>query len=114
MQRLSVITLIGNHAARAGLLVGLLAFFGLVVSDAPPGISDAGWGVAALAALMMIWWMTEAIPLAATALAPIVFLPLLGVSSLETVARSYAHPLIFLFLGGFLIAKALPQFTVVD
>ena len=101
-----------NLAARAGLLVGLLAFFGLVVSDAPLGISDAGWGVAALAALMMIWWMTEAIPLAATALAPIVFLPLLGVSSLETVARSYAHPLIFLFLGGFLIAKALVRWKL--
>lgn len=96
-------------ARRIGLLAGPVVFIGMIASPAPAGLSDAGWSVAALTALMAIWWMTEAIPLAATALAPIVFLPLVGVKPLDALAPSYGHPLIFLFLGGFLIAKALER-----
>ncbi len=61
---------------------------------------------------MALWWMTEALPLAATALVPLVLFPLLKVSTLEITARSYAHPLIFLFLGGFLIAKAMERWQL--
>ena len=98
-----------RRARRIGLFAGLTAFIGMILSPSPPGLPDAGWAVASLAILMMIWWMTEAIALAATALAPLVVLPLLGVKSIDAVAQSYAHPLIFLFLGGFLIAKALER-----
>lgn len=94
---------------RIGLLVGIVVFTAMAVAPSPQGLSDASWSVAALAALMMLWWITEAVPLAATALAPIVLLPLLGVSRLDEVAQSYAHPIVFLFLGGFLIAKALER-----
>lgn len=97
---------------RIGLLVGLFAFGAMLAVPAPPGLSRAGWDVAALAVLMMIWWMTEALPLAVTALAPVVFLPLLNVKQIDAVAQSYAHPLIFLFLGGFLIAKALERWQL--
>lgn len=97
------------RARRFGLLAGPVVFFAMLVWPAPAALGDAGWAVAALTALMAIWWMTEALPLAATALAPIVFLPLIGAKPLDAVAPSYAHPLIFLFLGGFLIAKALER-----
>lgn len=102
-------TTVRSRAQRIGLAAGLIVFIGMIAAPAPTGLTDAGWGVAALTILMAIWWMTEALPLAATALAPIVVLPLLGVQPLEAVAPSYAHPLIFLFLGGFLIAKALER-----
>jgi len=95
-----------------GLVVGVLVFFLILLLPTPSGISSEGWKVAALAAFMAICWMTEALPLAATALAPVVILPLLGTSSLEGVAQSYAHPLIFLFLGGFFLGKALERWNL--
>ena len=56
---------------------------------------------------MGIWWFTEAIDISATALLPLVVLPLLGAASIEQAAAPYAHPLIFLFMGGFLIALSM-------
>ena len=91
-------------------LIGLLlgpALCVLVLASAPPtGLSQQGWWVGAIALWMAIWWMTEAVPLAATALLPIMMFPLLGLGSMATTAPQYAHPLIFLFLGGFLMARA--------
>ena len=73
----------------------------------PDGLSQQGWWTAAVGIWMAIWWMTEALPLAATALLPVVVFPALGIQSIETTTTSYAHPLIFLFLGGFLLARAM-------
>ncbi len=85
----------------------------LLLLVAPPaGLSAQGWTVACLTLLMAIWWMTEALPLAATALLPPLVLPLLGVERLESVAEPYADPLIFLFLGGFLLARALQRWSL--
>jgi len=95
-----------------GLVAGIAVFFLMLLLPAPSQVGDTGWSVTALAGLMAIWWMTEAVPLAATALAPIVVLPILGVDQLDNVAQSYAHPLIFLFLGGFIIAKALERWNL--
>lgn len=97
---------------RLGLLAGIIAFIAMIAAPTPAGLPDIGWSVAAVAALMMIWWMSEAVPLAVTALVPIALLPVLGVKPLEAVAGSYAHPLVFLFLGGFLIAKALERWDL--
>ncbi|AKG91393.1 anion transporter [Geoglobus ahangari] len=63
--------------------------------------------VLALTVLMAVWWIGEAIPLPATALLPLVVLPMLEVSKLKEVAPSYASKVIFLFMGGFLIAAAM-------
>lgn len=67
---------------------------------------------AAITILMGAWWMTEAIPLAATALLPLVFFPLMNVAPLKEVASPYASPTIFLFMGGFLIALGLQRWNV--
>lgn len=56
---------------------------------------------------MAVWWMTEALPLAVTALLPPILFPLLDIHSLEATSPSYAHPLVFLFLGGFLLVRAM-------
>jgi len=69
----------------------------------------AGRFTAAVAVLMATWWMTEAIPLSATALLPIVALPVLGVATVADSTAPYANPIVFLFLGGFLIAIAMQK-----
>ncbi|PWJ09933.1 solute carrier family 13 (sodium-dependent dicarboxylate transporter), member 2/3/5 [Jannaschia seohaensis] len=58
---------------------------------------------------MATWWLFEALPLAATALLPIAIAPLLGISDLNDVAKSYSHPVVLLFMGGFLLAKAIER-----
>ena len=71
--------------------------------------SNAGRATMALAAWMAIWWMTEAVELYATALLPLVALPMSGASPVREAAAPYAHELIFLFMGGFLIALAMQR-----
>jgi sodium-dependent dicarboxylate transporter 2/3/5 len=90
-----------------GMAAGPLAAAALVASPAPDGLSQAGWWIAACGLWMAVWWMTEAVPLAATALLPLILFPLFGVRGIAAVAPSYAHPLIFLFLGGFMLARAM-------
>ncbi|MBA3576279.1 MAG: DASS family sodium-coupled anion symporter [Sphingomonas sp.] len=76
------------------------------------GISeDARW-VAAIATLMAIWWMTEAIPLAVTSLLPIVLVPMLTGGTVGEATAPYASPIVFLFLGGFLIAIAMEKWEL--
>ncbi|MGC5615344.1 SLC13 family permease [Georgenia sp. Z1491] len=67
---------------------------------------------AAVAVLMGVWWMTEAIPLAATALVPLVAFPGLGVVSIGDTAAPYASPTIFLFLGGFFLALTMQRWNL--
>lgn len=54
--------------------------------------------------LMATWWMTEAVPIPATSLLPVILLPILGIRSIEEATAPYANPLIFLFMGGFMLA----------
>jgi sodium-dependent dicarboxylate transporter 2/3/5 len=65
--------------------------------------------VAAIALLMATWWVTEAIPIPATSLLPVVLYPLLGIADARGATSAFAHPLIFLFLGGFFLAMAMQQ-----
>ena len=72
-------------------------------------ISPSAGKVLALAAWMITWWVTEAVPIPVTSLLPLVLLPFLGVESMKNAAAAYAHPIIFLFMGGFMIALALEK-----
>lgn len=69
-------------------------------------MSDTAWRTAALGIWMGQWWVSEAVPIAATALLPLVFLPLLGVLNMNAAAAPYANPVIYLFFGGFVLAAA--------
>jgi len=90
--------------ALGGILAGAAVFLTLLLLPPPSGMELAAFRAAAVAALMAIWWITEAIPIAATALLPVALFPLLGVSPIREAAAPYANPLIFLFMGGFLLA----------
>jgi sodium-dependent dicarboxylate transporter 2/3/5 len=94
---------------QVGLIGGGLLFVVLLIVPPLPGLSGSGARTAAVAALMAVWWMTEAIPIPVTAMLPLVLMPALGILPMPETAAPYAHELIFLFLGGFLIAAALEQ-----
>lgn len=79
----------------------------LIVWIAPTGgLEGNAKLVAGIALWMAVWWVTEAAPLAATSLVPIVMLPLLGVQSIRDVTPNYANHMVFLFFGGFVLALA--------
>jgi len=94
---------------RIGLVLGPAVFGTVLLLPSPADLDPAGWRTAAVAGLMAVWWITEAIPIAATALLPLALFPLLGVGPIDVVATPYAHPLVFLFLGGFLLALAIER-----
>jgi len=75
----------------------------------PDPLADNGRATAAIAVLMASWWLTQAIPLAATALLPVLLFPLLGAGTPVEATAPYSRPLIFLFLGGFLLGLAIQR-----
>lgn len=95
-----------------GLAIGPGLFLLTLLLPAPAGLSGSAWQVAGLALWMAAWWATEALPLAAVSLLPLLVCPLLGVASLAGVAASYAHPIIFLFFGGFLLGAAMQRWQL--
>ncbi|MFZ0426837.1 MAG: DASS family sodium-coupled anion symporter [Acidobacteriota bacterium] len=95
-----------------GLFLGPLLFVACLLAPLPEGMPVAGWRVAAVTALMAAWWITEAIPIAATALIPIALYPALGVMPSSEVTVSYANHLIYLYLGGFLIAVTIERWEL--
>lgn len=95
-----------------GLFGGIIIFALVLVVPAPEGLSEAGWKTAAVTILMGIWWITEAIPIYATALLPIVLFPVFGVATISEATVPYSNPLIFLFMGGFVIAIAMEKWKL--
>lgn len=96
-------------ARRIGFVLGPLAFALTALTTPPAGMAPAAWLVAGLVFWMAAWWMTEAVPLAATAMLPFVILPLSGVTDAETTASTYFSPILFLLLGGAFIALAIER-----
>ncbi|MBX2859565.1 MAG: SLC13 family permease [Cellvibrionaceae bacterium] len=85
---------------------------GMMVFGPPDSLQQPAWLVAACMLIMALWWMTEVVPVAVTALLPILLFPLMGVSDLKTTTANYAHPIIYLFLGGFLLAQAIEKWNL--
>lgn len=96
-------------AARIGFVIGLVAFALTLALPAPAGMPREAWWVAGLVVWMASWWMTEAIPLSATALLPFIVLPLLGVADANATAAAYYSPIMFLFVGGAFLALAIER-----
>jgi len=94
---------------KKGFGFGLFVFILMLFLPAPEGLSPQGWSVAAIVTLMAIWWATEAIPVAVTALLPLALFPLIGIVSFKEAAIPYANPNIYLFLGGFMLALGIER-----
>jgi sodium-dependent dicarboxylate transporter 2/3/5 len=95
-----------------GLILGPALFLILLLLPVPEGMSPQGMKVAAVAVLMATFWMTEAIAIPATALMPIALFPLLAVMPTSKVTSAYANHLIYLFLGGFLLAATIEKWQL--
>lgn len=94
---------------KIGLWLGAAVFVAIEALPAPEGLSAAGWHCAAVALLVAVWWVSEAIPLSATALLPVALFPVLGVLPLDETAAPYAHRVVLLLLGGFIIALGMQR-----
>src|SRR6056297_1220299 len=99
-------------SSRFGLYLGFILFLVFLFLPAPEGLDEAAWKTAAVAILMATWWISEAIPIAATSLIPIVLFPVLGISPIGDATTPYANPLVFLFMGGFIIAIAMQTWNL--
>ena len=97
---------------KVGLLLGPAICVLMLISDAPEQLSAAGWATAAVGILMAIWWATEAVPIAVTALLPLACFPLLDISSIQETASPYANKVMYLFLGGFIVAFAMQRWNL--
>ncbi|GAB4315981.1 MAG: SLC13 family permease [Candidatus Zixiibacteriota bacterium] len=92
----------------AGPVLALAILFG---TDFAPG-SPLVTRTAAVAVLMAVWWITEAIPIPATALLPVALFPLMGIMKGSAVAATYFNNIIFLFIGGFIMALAMQHWEL--
>jgi len=97
---------------RIGATLAALVFTTLWLSPPLFGLGGSGTRVALLAVLMAVLWVSETVPIAATALLPLVLLPLLGISPARQAAAPYADPIIFLFMGGFMLALAMERWNL--
>ncbi len=109
----------GNHSATkstklqqwALVIAPLISLLIILFADLDPDNRKVTYTLA-IALLMAIWWITEAIPLAVTALLPVALFPLLGVVDGKTISAMYFNHLIFLFIGGFLMAFAMERWNL--
>ena len=100
-----------NRIRWIGLAAGLLAAL-LVYVIMPGEVAHPAKLTAAVAVLMGVWWMTEALPIPVTALVPLVVFPVLGDATVNDVGASYGNNIIFLFMGGFMLALAMQRWNL--
>ena len=97
---------------KIGLVLGPVLFLIMLFMPTPASMEPVAQKMAAVACLMATWWMTEAIPIPATSLIPIALFPLMGIMHTKKAAAPYASHLIFLFMGGFIIALAMQRWNL--
>ena len=92
-----------------GLLTGPLLFTLIIFLSPETVLNPGAWKVIAVAVWMVVWWITEAAPIAVTALLPIVLFPLTGIFTVDEATAPYANKIIFLFMGGFLLGLGMER-----
>ena len=95
-----------------GFLLGVTAAIVVMLLPTPEGLTPEAHKTAALFLLMGVWWATEAVPVAVTALVPLALFPMLGIVDIQSAANPYANKTIYLFFGGFLIATAIQKWDL--
>lgn len=94
-------------ALLAGVLISILIYF-----LNPFQVSEPAARVLAVAALMITWWVTEALPMPVVALLPLVLFPILGINTIKSTAAGYGNEVIFLFMGGFMLGLAIEKWNL--
>jgi sodium-dependent dicarboxylate transporter 2/3/5 len=98
-----------NSKSKIGFYLGLILAIIILILPSSDSLPIEAQRAAAIFVWMGIWWATEAVPIAITALIPLVFFPLLGVASIEETSAPYANKNIYLFLGGFFLSIAIQK-----
>ena len=101
-----------TNSKKVGLISGPLAFILILFFFQPEGLNPRANAVLASTAWIAIWWITEAIPIAVTALLPIILFPLTGGLGLSETTASFGHKYVFLYVGGFIIAIAIQKWNL--
>lgn len=101
-----------NNRKLIGLIAGPVIFFMVLFMLRPAGLSHDGVAILAGTLWVAVWWITEAIPIPATSLLPIVLFPLTGALSIADTTSSYGHKMVFLYMGGFMIALAMEKWNL--
>ncbi len=96
----------------AGLAIGVGIQLLTVLTEPPAGMSITAWRCSGLAMMMAIFWSVEILPTAITALLPLVLSPILDLTTIDKAAAPYAHPVIFLFMGGFVLGLAMERWNL--
>lgn len=95
-----------------GLLLGPISFL-LILGLIPEAeLAYAPRIVLAVTAWTAVWWITEAVPIPAASLLPVILLPTLGGLDMETTAKAYGDPIVFMYMGGFIIAIAIEKWNL--
>ncbi len=92
-----------------GKIAGFVVFVAILLGPTPDGMPPSAKRLIAVTALMAVFWLTQAIPIAATSLIPLIAFPLMGIESADNVSKAYIDKNIFLFLGGFVIALGIEK-----
>ena len=92
---------------KIGLIFGPIFFVSFLLIPAPDGMNPLGMKAIAVALLMAILWVTEAISIFATSFLPLALYPLLGILDAKQLAASYGHHIVILIIGAFFVAKAI-------
>ena len=100
------------NSKKLGLFLGPLLFTATLLIFKPEGLSDQAHAVLATTLWIAVWWITEAVPIAVTALLPIVLFPLSGGLDLTPTTGAYGHKYVFLYLGGFMLATAIEKWNL--
>lgn len=101
-----------SNSRRIGLFLGPLFFILIRLFFNPEGLTTEANGILAATIWIAIWWITEAVPIAATALLPIVLFPLTGSLDIATTTAAFGHKFVFLYLGGFIVAIAIEKWNL--
>ncbi|UOB18539.1 SLC13 family permease [Abyssalbus ytuae] len=94
------------------LIAGPMSFIILQMLKTPEGMPESAFDMLGITLWMAIWWITEAIPIGATALLPIILFPMVGAADLSSTTSSYGHKYIFLYMGGFMLAIAIEKWNL--
>ena len=94
------------------LISGPLLFLAMQFFSPPAGMSESAYSLLSITLWMALWWVTESVPIAITALLPIILFPMTGAVDLQTTTASYGHKYIFLYMGGFMLAIAIEKWNL--